>query len=204
VIFREMSRLGTVLVALVGFATLNTVLAGMHLLTLSGPLAQGVLTSAQVAVTIVGSASPPALFLLLPAVQFLSIHSLVLAPTTWVLVGGVWMWRGRVRSRWEGLGFDSDVFRLFMRMKGGKTRLRMLNALSKPKDRYQLAQELGMDWRAVDQHLVALARHALVSDDKAYGKVRMYQLTPSGKLLLQLLEDIDAEAGKTSSIALNH
>ena len=110
------------------------------------------------------------------------------------------MWRGRVRSRWEGLGFDSDVFRLFMKMKGGKSRLRMLNALSQPKDRYQLARELDMDWRAVDQHMTTLSRHGLVSDDTAYGKVRMFRLTPSGKLLLQLLEDIDAEPMKTPQI----
>ena len=110
------------------------------------------------------------------------------------------MWRGRVRSRWEGLGFDSDVFRLFMRMRGGKTRLKLLNALNRPKDRYQLAQELGMDWRAVDQHVVVLGRHGLVSDKVAYGKVRMYQLTQSGRLMLQLLEDIDAEVRKMPNI----
>jgi DNA-binding transcriptional ArsR family regulator len=136
--------------------------------------------------------SQPLLFLL-PAVQFFSAHSLVLTPISWLMVGGVWIWRGRLKSRWEGLGFDSDVFRLFMKMKGGKTRIMLLNALNNPKDRYQLAKELGLDWRAVDQHIVTLSRHGLVSDEVAYGKVRMYRLTQSGKLMLQLLEDIDAE-----------
>ena len=147
-----------------------------------------------------GSALQPLLFLL-PTVQFLSVNSLVLAPTSWLLVGGMWIWRGRLRSRWEGLGFDSDVFRLFMKTRGGKTRLRLLNALSKPKDRHQLARELDMDWRAVDQHIVVLSRHGLVSDEVAYGKVRMYQLTPSGKLMLRLLEDIDAEIVKATPAA---
>jgi DNA-binding transcriptional ArsR family regulator len=87
-----------------------------------------------------------------------------------------------------------------MKMKGGKTRLKMLNALSKPKDRYQLAQELGMDWRAIDQHIVILSRHGLVSDNLAYGKVKMYQLTPSGKRMLQLFEDIDEEILKMSKM----
>jgi DNA-binding transcriptional ArsR family regulator len=106
------------------------------------------------------------------------------------------MWRGRLKSRWEELGFDSDVFQLFVKMKGGRTKLKVMNALGKPKDRYQLAKELGLDWRAVDQHLVALARCGLVSNDVVYGKVRMYALTSSGTRLLRLLEDMNAETDK--------
>jgi len=185
-----MSRLGSILVALGCFAVVNTVLAGMRV------LAPSVVTTVNQMTTSPGSTFFQPLLVLLPAVQFLSIHSLVLAPTSWFLVGGVWIWRGRVRSKWEGLGFDSDVFRLFLKMRGGKTRLRMMTALSKPKDRYQLAQELGIDWRAVDQHIVVLGHHGLVSDNLAYGKVKMYQLTPSGKIMLQLLENIDAEVLK--------
>jgi DNA-binding transcriptional ArsR family regulator len=85
-------------------------------------------------------------------------------------------------------------------MKGGKTRLRLLIALSKPKDRHQLAKELGMDWRAVDQHISSLTRHGLVHNEVVYGKVRMYQLTTGGKSLLQLLESIDSEARERQSI----
>jgi DNA-binding transcriptional ArsR family regulator len=188
-----MSRLGSLLVALVGFAVVNTVFAVMYFLTPSA-----ITTVNQLSTSAVGSSVFQSLLFLLPAVQFISIHSLVLAPTSWLVIGAVWIWRGRVRSRWEGLGFDSEVFRLFMKMKGGKTRLRVLSALSKPKDRYQLAQELGVDWRAVDQHIVTLSRHGLVSNDVAYGKVRMYQLTSSGKLMLQLLENIDAEVAKVT------
>jgi DNA-binding transcriptional ArsR family regulator len=87
-----------------------------------------------------------------------------------------------------------------MKMRGGKTRMNLLNALSKPKDRYQLAKELGMDWRAVDQHIVALSRHGLVADEVKYGKVRIYQLTASGKRILELLEDIDGEVEKMPSV----
>jgi DNA-binding transcriptional ArsR family regulator len=189
------SRLGPVLVALAVFAVVNTIFVAIHFLpTPSGPLPQGILTTGT-------SSSEPFPFVLLqPAFQFLSIHSPVLAPTSWLLVGGVWIWRGRVRSRWESLGFDSDVFRLFMQMKGGKSRLRMLSGLRQPKDRYQLARELDMDWRAVDQHMTVLSRHGLVRDDVAYGKVRIYHLTTSGKLLLQLLEDIDTEPKKISRL----
>jgi DNA-binding transcriptional ArsR family regulator len=183
-----MSRLGSILVALIGFAILSTVFASIHLLTLSGNRLQDSLPA--------GSSTPQSLLFLLPAVRFLSNNSFVLAPTSWLLVGGVWMWRGRLKSRWEELGFDSDVFQLFVKMKGGRTKLKVMNALGKPKDRYQLAKELGLDWRAVDQHLVALARCGLVSNDVVYGKVRMYALTSSGTRLLRLLEDMNAETDK--------
>jgi DNA-binding transcriptional ArsR family regulator len=121
------------------------------------------------------------------------------------------MWRRHMRARWEGLGFDSDVFKLFMKMKGGRTRLKLLNALSIPKDRYQLAKELGLDWRAVDQHLVVLSRHFLVTEENAYGKVKMYSLTASGRSMLRLLEDLDrvesgekpsAESGKATNVII--
>jgi DNA-binding transcriptional ArsR family regulator len=186
-------------VALFGFATMNSLFL---LLSILVPSFIVIMTGSTVLGGLTMSANPAARALapLLFGIQFFSIHSLVLAPTSWLLVGGLWKWRGQVRSRWEGLGFDSDVFRLFMRMKGGKTRLRLLIALSKPKDRHQLAKELGMDWRAVDQHISSLTRHGLVHNEVVYGKVRMYQLTTGGKSLLQLLESIDSEARERQSI----
>jgi DNA-binding transcriptional ArsR family regulator len=99
------------------------------------------------------------------------------------------IWRGRLRSRWQSLGFDSDVFDLFIRMKGARTRLNLLNALSRPMDRLQLARQLGLDWSGVDRHVALLDKHGLVHDDAAYGRVRMYRLTPLGKSLLQLLAE---------------
>jgi DNA-binding transcriptional ArsR family regulator len=125
--------------------------------------------------------------------QFFENHSLVLAPTSWFFVGGMWIWRGRMKSKWTDLGFDSDVFGLFVRMKGAKTRIRLLDALSVPKDRLQLAQELGLDWKAVDRHVTILRKYGFVEDRVAYGKVRMYELTPIGRSLLHLLEDLSKE-----------
>ncbi len=52
--------------------------------------------------------------------------SLFIAPACWVLVVGAWIWRGRVRARWREVGFESDVFELFMKMKGGVTRIKLL------------------------------------------------------------------------------
>jgi hypothetical protein len=131
--------------------------------------------------------------------QFLVLHSLALAPGSWVLVGGMWIWRGRMRSRWTDFGFDSDVFGLFVKMKGGKTRIRLLDALSLPKDRLQLAQELGLDWKGVDRHLLLMKKYGFVDDKIAYGKVRMYELTPLGVSLLRLLQELSREERREST-----
>jgi len=130
---------------------------------------------------------------LLSLLLFFEAHSLALAPGSWVAVGGMWIWRGRMRSRWTDFGFDSDVFGLFVKMKGGKTRIRLLDALSLPKDRLQLAQELGLDWKGVDRHLMLMKKYGFVDDKVAYGKVRMYELTPLGVSLLKLLQELSRE-----------
>jgi hypothetical protein len=120
-------------------------------------------------------------------------HSLILAPGSWFAVGGMWIWRGRMRARWTDLGFDSDVFTLFVRMKGAKTRIRLLDALSEPKDRLQLAQELGLDWKSVDRHVAVMKKYGFLNDELAYGRVRMYRLTPMGVSLLKLLQELSKE-----------
>ena len=96
-----------------------------------------------------------------------------------------------MRSRWESFGFDSEMFDLFVRMKGARTRLNLLYALSRPKDRLQLAQELGLDWNAVDYHVVLLNKCGLVHEDTASGRVRMYRLTSLGESLLRLLAEFE-------------
>ncbi len=98
-----------------------------------------------------------------------------------------------MKSRWEASGFESDIFQLFVRMKGGATRIKLLNSLSNPKDRFQLAQELGLDWKAVDYQVELLRKHGFVKQWKAYGKVRMYEVTPMGKKLLELLKDLESK-----------
>ncbi len=137
-----------------------------------------------------GSAS-----LLAALLAFFEDHSLILAPSSWFAVGGMWIWRGRMRSKWTELGFDSDVFTLFVRMKGAKTRIRLLDALTVPKDRLQLADELGLDWKSVDRHVAVMKKYGFVDDSVAYGRVKLYQLTPTGVSLLRLLEELSGEEG---------
>lgn len=62
-------------------------------------------------------------------------------------------------------------------------------ALSAPKDRLQLAQELGLDWKAIDYQVRRLNKQEFVREQSAYGKVKVYELTETGKQLLLLFED---------------
>lgn len=121
--------------------------------------------------------------------------SILLAPVAWVVLGGAWMWRGRVRSRYTEMGFGSDVFELFMKMKGGATRIKVLNTLSTPKDRLQLAEELGVDWKTVDRHVQILNKYGFVKEQASFGTVRLYEVTPTGKMLLNLFHDLEGSDG---------
>ncbi|MGA2876160.1 MAG: winged helix-turn-helix domain-containing protein [Nitrososphaerales archaeon] len=123
----------------------------------------------------------------------ISSNSLPLSLGSWVCVGGFLVWRGRIRSTWANLGFDQDVFKLFVRMKGASTRLRLLQSLSHPKDRAQLSDELGIDWKAVDRHVQILAKYGFVKEKETQGTARFYELTPSGNVLLKLIEEAQHE-----------
>lgn len=116
-------------------------------------------------------------------------YSLPLSLSSWVCVLGLLVWRGRVRSIWTSLGFDQDVFRLFVRMKGAPTRLKLLQSLASPKDRAQLAEELDIDWKAVDRHIWVLEKYGFVKEEESQGTAKFYELTPSGNILLNLIEE---------------
>jgi len=194
-----MSRASYVLAAVVAVAIVNTMFLGVHLAThpAASPAIQGSITNLGTAVAGLNSAPLSQSAASLPSAQstfqFLLGNSPTLSTASWALVGGVWIWRGRMKSRWESLGFDSGIFDLFIKMKGAKTRLNLLDALSRPKDRLQLAQELGLDWKAVDYHIVLLNRYGLVHEDHAFGSVKMYTLTKQGEVLLQLLREFNKE-----------
>jgi DNA-binding MarR family transcriptional regulator len=107
------------------------------------------------------------------------------------MVAGAWIWRGRVRSRWRELGFESDIFELFMKMKGGATRIKLLNVLQVPKDRLQIAEQLGLDWKTVDRHMQILNKYGFVHEQASYGTIRLYEMTPLGKMLLKLYDELN-------------
>ena len=206
-----MSKFAVIFAIALGFAIVSTAFAGAQLV--SAPTAQNTVSStptvpppsnasAQFGPGILNNvggvyslssneAHPHSILQMI--FQYFGEGSLALAPGSWIFVGGLWIWRGRMKSRWEALGFDSEVFELFVRMRGGKTRVKLLNSLLIPKDRFQLAQELGLDWKAVDRQVVMLNKYGFVREQTAYGRVRIYELTAVGKLLLQLLQNLDKE-----------
>jgi predicted transcriptional regulator len=139
------------------------------------------------------SSTNPTAFGIQDAFVLLAHNSTALTSSGWLVVAGLWMWKGRVRSKWTSLGFDSDVFRLFVRMRGAGNRFRLLKALENPKDRFQVAKELGLQWKAVDRQIQILLRNGLISERTAYGKVKMFELTSLGRLLLGLLIEMNEE-----------
>ena len=121
--------------------------------------------------------------------------SIFLAPVSWVFIAGALMWRGRMRARWRAVGFESDVFELFMRMKGGATRIRVMSTLDTPKDRLQVAQELGVDWKTIDRHVQVLDKYGFVKEKAVFGTTKLYEVTPMGKTLMKLFDDLEREDG---------
>jgi hypothetical protein len=119
--------------------------------------------------------------------------SYVIAPTSWVILCGLWIWRGKVRSKWNSSGFTQEAFDLLVRMKGGPTRMKLLQALSVPKDRSQLASELQLDWKAVDRHVQLLQWYNFIREDSSYGQIVLSTITPEGDKLLRLTRELDSE-----------
>ncbi|MCL4518679.1 MAG: HTH domain-containing protein, partial [Thaumarchaeota archaeon] len=91
------------------------------------------------------------------------------------------------------LGFDQDVFKLFVNMRGAATRFKLLQILEtgegQGKDRAELAQELNLDWKAIDRQMRLLEKYGFVRVKSKEGTTRLFELNPSGKILLDLLRE---------------
>jgi predicted transcriptional regulator len=108
-------------------------------------------------------------------------------PITWGAVGGTLIWRGKVRSTWSKQGYDYDTFRLVAKMRGSPTRIRLLNAIHSPKNKLQLAKELDVDWKTIDNHIEMLVEGGLVEERGIVGTSRYYVITENGMKVLSLL-----------------
>lgn len=115
-----------------------------------------------------------------------------LASGGWGLVAVTSLWYQRTTAAWRKMGFDSDVFQLLMRTKGGPTRIRLLKSLTTSKNRLELSRELGYDWNVIDRHIRILVKYGMIEETNAYGSVKLYKLTGTGEKLLQLIEELDA------------
>lgn len=125
-------------------------------------------------------------------------------PITWGAVGGTLIWRGRVRSAWSKQGYDYDTFKLVTRMRGSPTRIRLLNAINdSPKNKLQLAKELDVDWKTIDNHIAMLLQIRLVEERMVVGTAKYYAITYDGTKILSLLSS-DQVADKESNGSDHH
>ena len=96
-------------------------------------------------------------------------------------------WKGGTRSKWTELGLCNGVFELLVLMKGGLTRLLILDALAnQPKNKLQLADQLAIDWKAVDRHIEKLLEYNLVQPYITVGTCTLFTITEKGKHALAL------------------
>jgi predicted transcriptional regulator len=99
-------------------------------------------------------------------------------------------WRGQVRQKWTGCGMCCSVYELLVRMKGGPTRVRLLALLAAmPKNKLQLANESGIDWKAVDRHVERMLEFGLVQVVATAGTCTIYAITEKGARALALVVD---------------
>ncbi|AFU59174.1 MAG: winged helix-turn-helix domain-containing protein [Nitrososphaera sp.] len=114
----------------------------------------------------------------------------IILPITWGTVAGTLIWRGKVRSTWSKQGYDYDTFKLLTRMRGSPMRIRLLNAInSSPKNKLQLAKELDVDWKTIDNHIEMLLHSRLVEERTVVGTARYYAITHDGIKVLSLLSN---------------
>jgi predicted transcriptional regulator len=115
------------------------------------------------------------------------------ALVSWSDFVGALIWRGRVRSVWGRSRFSYDTFRLLVRMRGAQTRMKLMQSLDEPKNKLQLANALGLDWKAIDKHVQMLERNGIIYPAMTAGTATFYELTEKGTRLLKLLEELGVD-----------
>jgi len=118
--------------------------------------------------------------------SFLFSNSLPLSIVSWISVGAL-VWRGKIKKIILENGFDYDLFFTMLKMKGSITRLNILNSLTYPKNRKQIAETLEIDWKAVDRHVNILLKHQLINEMTKVGNSMFYIRNEKGNKLLEVL-----------------
>jgi DNA-binding transcriptional ArsR family regulator len=132
-----------------------------------------------------------------PAAKAVYEYAPFTLPITWGAVAGTVIWRGRVRAQWSKQGYDYDTFRLVIKMRGSPTRQKLLEAVkSEQKNKLQLANELGVDWKTVDNHVGMLLEARLVEERNVVGTARYYSITENGVRVLALLAESEPASGR--------
>ncbi|CAE6485762.1 winged helix-turn-helix domain-containing protein [Candidatus Nitrosotenuis uzonensis] len=115
-------------------------------------------------------------------------NSLPLAVVCWAIVGSL-IWRGHVKRLMLSSGLDYDVFSVMLKRRGGQTRLKILNELEFPKNRKQIAENLGFDWKAIDRHIKVLIKHQLINEIHQEGNAIYYMRTEKGRKFLDSFDN---------------
>ena len=97
--------------------------------------------------------------------------------------------RGKTRHRWTESGMCAGVYELLVQMRGGPTRTKLLGMLAEPRNKLQLANELGMDWKAVDRHVGRMLEFNLVQIAATAGTCTVYIATEKGRRALALASE---------------
>jgi hypothetical protein len=101
--------------------------------------------------------------------------------------------RSQVKKLFLKQGLDSGVYDLMVGMRGGTSRLALLEHMEPPRHRQELSEMTGIDWKEVDRELGLLEKYGLVKMYAQSGTVRMYQVTEQGSLLVKLIEELNAQ-----------
>lgn len=119
--------------------------------------------------------------------------SVPVAIASWIGFGIVFaFWRGSYgRSLWREAGLDKNVYDLMIKMRGGNSRLELLRNLESPKQRNELSQLTGIDWKEVDRQVNLLQSYGLVSVYAESGSIKIYKLTEQGELILKLIGELN-------------
>lgn len=100
--------------------------------------------------------------------------------------------RSQVKRLFLKQGLDSGVYDLMVGMRGGTSRLVLLQHMEAPRHRQELSEITGIDWKEVDRELGLLEKYGLVKMYAQSGTVRLYQVTEQGILLVKLLEELNS------------
>lgn len=113
-----------------------------------------------------------------------------ISPAAWgTLFLLVLFYKGRTKSIWMKNGFDYDTFKILAKRRGSRTRIKIMEILSTPKNKHQIASELGLDWKTVDGHIKILVEYDLIIENNISVTSKNFSISKKGLDVLYLLHN---------------
>jgi len=86
------------------------------------------------------------------------------------------------------------MFKMLARMRGSPIRVALLTSISNSAStRAQLAGNLDVDWKTIDNHIDVLSKNGLVQEIGAFETSRYFAITEQGRRVLSLLLTLDSD-----------